>query len=238
MYLDRAIFVVYHPGAYGSFLRHCINLSDDVFDKKEKTVDIFWEGGQAHRNMTEFIRLFHEGDELGYWQSLSPEESIKYLNDNWAGTSELEASNKFYVHRIAGPKTYYKVREYFPKSQFVYISFTDKNMEEIANLMANKTLYGYLRKIEIKEPEKFEYYQTLSTEEVIERYKKICIEMVSSVGQIELGKNVFEFKFDWFYNKNMYLTKYDEMCRYLSIAPAKVNELYDKFANVNNIQGH
>lgn len=241
MYLDRAIFVVYHPGAYGSFLRHCINLSSDVFDKEKKTTNIFWQGGQAHNNISEFIKFFHDGDDLNRWYSLTHEESLKYLSDNWVGTPELEQSNKFYVHRIAGPKSYDKVREYFPKSKFVYISFTKENVEEIADLMANKTLYGYMRKIKFREPEKFQHYQTLNNEDVINIYKKICAEMVESleqptVDEFNLVKNVFEFKFDWFYNKEIFVKKYNEMCGFLEIAKADIQDLYDNFAKVNNIQ--
>lgn len=236
MPLDRAIFIMYQPGSYGSFLSHAINFSDDLFNSKFKTVNIFDPAGAAHFNVKEYILRFHDGDKLEKWYKMSQEEAKNYLDKAWHGTPALVESGKFYTQRCALPYAYDKIMYFFPQSKFVNISFEDDDQWPIARAFAKKTLDTFLMNKITFEREEYNKLKSMPMDQLLEHYASIAVKMMGERPRIKQVSNMFDFEFKWFYDRKKFMHGYNKMCEFFEIQPGDVTALYEEFCIVNNIK--
>lgn len=236
MPLDRVIFIFYQPGSFGSFLSHCINFSNDLYNSKYKIYNNFNLQGAAHINLREYINQFHDGAHLRTWYKMSDDDSELYLKKNYIYNQDLVNSGKWYTNRCTVPLIHSKVKKYFPLSKYVNITYDADDVPIIARMFANKTLVGFLTKKARTEKDEFYMLKQLPKSEQIEIYEEICKKQIDHEFSVSGVDYMYDFAFKWFYNKNKFMDKYNEMCNYLEITPGEISELYDKFSEVNKIK--
>jgi hypothetical protein len=233
--MDRVVFILYVAGSYGSFLSHCVNFSDDLYNSKFKTIKIFDKLNTAHLNIREYIYKFHNSDDLLLWNSLDDTASAEYITKYWKGLPE-DAGTSMFTQRCAMPNVHEKLKRFFPESKFVNICFDDDDIPVISELHAKKTLRGYVLSRAVHNREEYDYLRTLSPEDKFNHYYQVCLDFKRRLPRVRNVPYMFDFEFKWFYNKQKFINNYIEMCDFLGIKSGDVAMLYDEFANINNIK--
>lgn len=234
--MDRAIFIFYVAGSYGSFLSHCLNFSEDLINYKFKTLNIFDKSNSAHLNIREYIHKFHNSDDLMFWENLSNEDSKNYLLKHTIPIPENLGSG-MYTQRCAYPNVHSKVKSFFPNSKFVNISFNDDDIPVISDLHSRKTISNFIiSRLLYDNMDEYNYLKTLDHDEKLRYYYNICLEFKKSLPRVANVPYMFDFHFKWFYNKQQFMIGYEQMCSFLGIRPGDISKLYDNFAAINNIK--
>lgn len=234
--LNKIIFVNYTPGSYGSFLHHCLKSSDDCYGK---SANIFNYNGAAHNNLTQFIKRFHDGENILEWESLSHENRVRYLKEHTVFPPDFVSNNKYYIHRLTIPRLSSLISTYFEGSKFINITYDDVHIPRIARDMANKTFIengrGWLYRVRDQHPEFFKELMKMTKEQMIEKYYESSLSYVKTSQFKSDDDKIYNFDYANFLDKELFLKEIDRLFSFLTIAKVNVNILYDEFAKVNKI---
>lgn len=237
------IFVVYPVGAYGSVLAHLIN---NVLTSSHDT-EVFNSVGAAHRRITSCVSNFHTGDSIDFWVQLSPESRMEYFVKNLVPTSDPTAIK---LHRIASPNFIVPWLELTTAAKIVNI-YIDKEeyWEAIANNFCNKTGPGeghnssWEQKFCTDRPALKTWFNKLSQKEKKMFYMKQAVlprlDFLKTFNVRHTDAQVYNFNFSNFYSRLQFWGEVKKLVNFLKIGEVDanmVNELYNKFAVINNIK--
>jgi len=233
---DTLVFVVYSPGAFGSFLSLVLEQSEHVDHLWDETViNNFDSDGAAHIKLSNWIKNFHDGNDIDRWVELPDNDKIEYIESRLFKVP----TNNLKIHSFTVPSAIPELIKIFSKSKIIYIQYDEQNKELVVNNFINKIiktdrfaknkLSSIINKVLSKasDIEKFKYYRKIA----IDRLDKINLKT------IPIGVKIVPIAS--FLSWEDFLVEYQQICSYLKIKPElhKVKELYNEFIKVNGLNG-
>ena len=233
----KLIFIQYIPGSFGSFLYHTLMGTDQCVRYTDNTINIMDSQNSAHLNIFDVIKNFHSNEEVLDWKNFQTiEEKQKFifenLNDTIVETDLYQPPKKIATYNAA-----HELRNIFPKSIRIFITFEKQSIDIIARIIEDK-LYNNLG---LQEDEKIikllDNLKNLNKKDIIiheycKKNAKYFYEMYSTINPTD---DEYIMSFESFFTYEKFIKEFSRLLKKFNMTADEkyIEKLYEKFYNTN-----